>query len=185
MPLRSEETLTKLTWTPALVSALDLSQLRTLRENAVKLGEQEVTTLCDAELAVRAPAKTKEPKAAVRGSRKKGQSVTEFHFICPRGHGVSRNPDGTFWSGVWVVDQVHAVRAVEIGTLLALHESKAHKSYEQGQIKGWRKVGRDRQYGDVPAKREEGIDFLVSPTDEPLVWVGNATGEKGYKWSDH
>jgi hypothetical protein len=32
-------------------------------------------------------------------------------------------------------------------------------------------------------KIEQGIEFLVQETAQPYSWVGEATGEKGYKWS--
>jgi hypothetical protein len=32
-------------------------------------------------------------------------------------------------------------------------------------------------------KIEEGIELLVEETTQPYSWVGEATGEKGYKWS--
>lgn len=36
---------------------------------------------------------------------------------------------------------------------------------------------------DGETKTEEGIEFLVEETAQPYSWVGEATGEKGYKWS--
>lgn len=32
-------------------------------------------------------------------------------------------------------------------------------------------------------KIEEGIEFLIEETAQSYSWVGEATGEKGYKWS--
>ena len=31
---------------------------------------------------------------------------------------------------------------------------------------------------------EEGIEFLVQETDLPYVWVGDGSGEKGYRWTN-
>ena len=38
--------------------------------------------------------------------------------------------------------------------------------------------------GETKPQTRMGIEFLVEATDEPYDWVGDATGEKGYKWSD-
>jgi hypothetical protein len=88
------------------------------------------------------------------------------------------NQDGTFWSGIWVVARVHAERAPSVGAYLALHETKAEPSYRQGLVGGWRRATR------AVGKMEEGMEFLVRPTDRPYDWAGEGKGEKGYKWSD-
>jgi hypothetical protein len=46
-----------------------------------------------------------------RKAANKGRYVTGFHFVCDADKGVTLNPDGTFWSGIWVVAEVHAERA--------------------------------------------------------------------------
>ncbi len=170
-------------WNEEAISNLSLKEIENLRDNGLRHKADALVALCESEIAKRRSLKPKANEKAMRQNPRKGADVIEFDFVCDRDRGVTHNPDGTFWSGVWVVDQRHAERAAEIGAHLALHELKSQKSYLQGIVKGWRKVQRDRQYGDNPAKREEGIDFWVFPTNMPLGWVGTASGEKGYKWS--
>jgi hypothetical protein len=33
-------------------------------------------------------------------------------------------------------------------------------------------------------RRDEGIEFLIDETNEPYVWIGSGSGEKGYRWTD-
>jgi hypothetical protein len=96
---------------------------------------------------------------------------------------VVENADGTFWTGSWVVDIRHAELASKVGAHVALHENKASKSYRQGLAKAWRRSPRDREVFEIAAEIEEGVEFLVEPTQEPLTWAGEGAGEKGYRWS--
>jgi hypothetical protein len=160
-------------WTAERVSQLSLSEVRRLLENAVRLANLEVVALCEADIARRSPEKPRS-KRSNRSPEQVGQNVKGFHFVCEDDAGVTFNPDGTYWTGSWVVDARHAERGVEIGAYVALHADRATASYRQGTILGWRKVGRDR------GKIENGIEFLIQPTNEPLQWVGRGAGEKGY-----
>jgi hypothetical protein len=113
-----------------------------------------------------------------------GQFVSCFHFVCPEEKEVTRNQDGTIWSGTWVVSEENAEMSLRHGGHVALHASRAEPSYLRGLIRGWRKSQRKGEYADgVPVKTQYGIDFLLEPTNEQLSWVGDATGEKGYEWS--
>ena len=114
------------------------------------------------------------------GIQAKGGPVIGFHFVCENDRGVKVNPDGTFLTGTWVVDKRHAERAMKLKGYVALHSTRASPSYRQGTIKAWRLVDREKQYGDQPARIASGIEFIVQPTAEPYVWVGDGTGEKGY-----
>jgi len=110
--------------------------------------------------------------------------VVGFHFVCPDERGVTRNPDGTIWTGTWVVDSNHAERGSKNGAYVALHTSKSQRSYLQGTIKDWRKAPRDPEYADGRrVKIESGIDFLFEPTSEAYEWQGDGAGEKGYAWA--
>ncbi len=51
-------------------------------------------------------------------------------------------------------------------------------SYRQGRILGY-----DLKPRSMVAKKNVGIEFLVEATDEPLRWFGDATGERGYRWT--
>jgi hypothetical protein len=171
-------------WPPERIAELATGAIKTLRKNAIRLEQNSVLTLCDAELLRRASTSEKAPggpKLPVESRR--GQVVIGFHFVCPQEKGVTRKSDGTFWTGTWVVDQVHAERAAKIRAYVALHTSKSEPSYLQGTVKDWRKSERDRQYAEGRAvKIEFGIDFLGEITNEPYGWNGDGSGEKGYVW---
>jgi hypothetical protein len=93
------EILMAIQWGEQRVAVLTATQLQT--------GAIEIATRCDAELA-------KRPMKAAPRQRKaanNGRYVTGFHFVCDAERGVTINPDGTFWTGVWVGDEVHAASA--------------------------------------------------------------------------
>ena len=140
--------------------------------------------LCDAELSRRAPSREKTPRTPkVIVESRHAQVVIGFHFVCPQEKGVTRNSDGTVWTGTWVVDKIHAERAAKIGAYVAPHTAKSELSYLQGVVKDWRKMEREQEYADgKPVKIEFGVDFLLEITNEPHPWNGDGSGEKGYVW---
>jgi hypothetical protein len=82
-----------------------------------------------------------------------------------------------------VVAEDNAKEAVKHGSLVALHISKSEDSYLQGVVLDWRKSPRNPRYnGEVETKIDEGIDFLLRPTEIPTKWFGDGSGEKGYRW---
>jgi hypothetical protein len=167
-------------WTPERIAELSIEDVKKLRENAKKLASSQVVDLCDADIARRAPLRSKLPPTRATSESRFGQVVAGFHFVCDKGKGVSNNPDGTIWTGTWVVDQAHAERGEKIAAYVALHTTKAEPSYLQGIIRGWRKTMREQQYAEGrPVKIESGIDFLLEPTTEPYQWEGDGAGEKG------
>ena len=160
-------------WDEQRLAALTIPQLQNLRKNAMRTGAIEVAALCDAELAKKRPGRA----AARQRVAASGESyVIGFHLVARADKGVTINPDGTFWSGVWVIARIHAERAPRVNAYLALHETKAEGSYRQGVIRDWRVTAR------AGCKIEDGVEFLVEPTDRPYDWHGTGTGEKGYKW---
>lgn len=171
-------------WIAERIAALSTEGVKNLRENAERLGETSVLTLCDAELSRRVPNREKAPRVTnVTTEDRHGQVVVGFHFVCPQEKGVTRNSDGTIWTGTWVVDKRHAERAVRIGAYVALHTGKSELSYLQGVVKDWRKTGREQEYAEGrPVKIEFGVDFLLEMTNEPYTWNGDGSGEKGYVW---
>jgi hypothetical protein len=177
--------MTMIDWTVEQIAALPTDRVKILRENASRLGETLVLTLCDAELSRRAPRREKTPRITnVTAESRHGQNVVGFHFVCPQEKGVTRNSDGTVWTGTWVVDKMHAERAARIGAYVALHTAKSELSYLQGVVKDWRKMEREQEYADGrPVKIEFGVDFLLELTDEPYDWKGDGSGEKGYVWN--
>jgi hypothetical protein len=168
-----------LEWTAESIAGLTIDQVKALRENAAKQKAQRTVDLCDADLAQRNALRYKRPKALKHTDS--GEVVHGFHFVCPTEKGLTRNPDGTVWTGTWVVDKNHADRAVKIGGYVALHVSKSEPSYLQGVLRGWRPRERERAYSEGQvAKTRFGIDFLIELTSEPLQWHGDGSGEKGY-----
>lgn len=171
-------------WTPERIAGLRIESVKILRENARKRGNNEVVDLCDADIARRAPIRNKSPRVKTTAETHDDQVVVGFHFVCDREKGVTTNPNGTIWTGTWVVDQVHVERAERIRAYVALHQTKAEPSYLQGTVKGWRRAVRGQEYAEGrPTKTEYGIDFLLEPTSEPYQWNGDGAGEKGYLWS--
>ena len=171
-------------WTPEQIATLPIEKVKTLRENAQKRGNNAVVGLCDDDLVRRTTTQNKSPKIKAKPESRYGQVVVGFHFVCDKEKGVITNSDGTFWSGTWVVDQIHAERGEKIGAYVALHATKAEPSYLQGVIKGWRKSDREQEYAEGrPVRIEHGIDFLLEPTNAPYQWNGDGSGEKGYLWS--
>ena len=116
-------------WTPERIAELPIELVNVLRENARKLGNSAVVDLCDAEGARRTPVRNKPLRVKATSGSRDDLVVTGFHFVCDRGKGVITNPDGTIWTGTWVVDQAHAERGKRIGAYVALHATKAEPSY--------------------------------------------------------
>jgi hypothetical protein len=162
--------------TPEWIAALPLEQLKVVRENAIRSNAQEVVELCDAELARRKPEKAKAHK--VSSGKNGDRTIHGIHFVCPIEKDVEEHPDGTISTGIWVVDKDRLDDAMKVGAYVALHEARSKLSYGQGIIKGWRV--RERQ----GAKTRFGIEFDLEPTEKPLQWRGDATGEKGYFYGD-
>jgi hypothetical protein len=114
-------------WTREKTAELPSQQIQTLRENASRLGRQEIVELCDEELARRRPVRLARDSIAVREDHS-DQYVSEFHFVCPNELGITRNQDGTIWTGTWVVAEEHAENAVTLGAVVSLHFSRAEPS---------------------------------------------------------
>jgi hypothetical protein len=170
-------------WTRERLSGHTNDEIESLRENARKRHRQEIVDLCDNELASRKPVRKTRGVGATSDNHA-GQYVSEFHFVCPNELGVARNSDGSIWSGTWVVSEDHAEAAVRFGSYVALHLAKAERSYFQGVVKDWRRSVRERRYsGEQQTQTMSGIDFLFEPSEAPLEWKGDGSGEKGYAWA--
>lgn len=169
-------------WTPERIADISADSVKNLRANAAKQGATWLVVLCDADLARRAPVRvTRRSTQAIK--RSQDDVVLGFHFVCINEQGVTRNSDGTAWTGTWVVDRTHARRASSIGSYVALHSEKCEPSYLQGVIKDFRRRQRERSYAQGQrAQTEYGIDFLFELTDKPYEWAGDGAGEKGYAW---
>jgi hypothetical protein len=165
-------------YTAERIATWSIDQLKSLRDNAVRLGNDAVADLCNEAIAGR----TKASRAKAISKPRSDEVVVGFHFVCPGQAGVTSNGDGTAWTGTWVVDTEHAERGAKIGAYVALHTSKSEASYLQGTLKDWRRARRERDAEDPPAKIETGIDFLIEVTAEPYRWCGDGAGEKGYAW---
>ena len=168
-------------WTSEKLADHSPEQIKALRENALKRGNAEIVALCDAELARRSPPKKLVKKASRRGSDR--GPVLGYHLKCKREQGVIQNPDGTFWTGTWAIAESQAERSLQAGSYAALHEAKADPSYLQGNIKAWRPNKRQKEYAPGrKVQKDTGVDFLVVPTDKPLMWIGDGSGERGYAY---
>jgi hypothetical protein len=169
-------------WSSERVSFLSLEQIKVLRANALAKANDALVSLCDAELARRAPVRKKTISNS-KSRSKPDEYVIGYHFVCPRERGVTLNGDGTAWTGTWVVDRALAERSALHGAYAALHTAKSESSYLQGKIKDWRRAKRDREYADGrPAKIPYGVDFLLELTEQHHDWQGDSTGERGYLW---
>ncbi|WP_299643831.1 hypothetical protein [Devosia sp.] len=116
-----------------------------------------------------------------RRPRRAGGAVSPvigFHFKCQSDYEVTLLPDGRFWSGVWAVDEDLCQPAIQLGGYVALHSAKREKSYRQGTLIDWKTEARTK------GKTAMGVSFLLKPFDEPLVWFGNGSGERGYRRVD-
>jgi hypothetical protein len=172
-----------LEWTTENIAGLTVDQVKALRENAAKRSAQRTVELCEAELARRRASHTKRQNSQKQNHI--GETVHGFHFVCPTEKGITRNRDGTLWTGTWVVNKNHAERAVKIGGYVALHIAKSERSYLQGIVRDWRVGEREPTYSEGQlVKTKFGIDFLIELTDEPLEWQGDGSGEKGYFYGE-
>lgn len=172
----------KLEWTAESIAGLTIAQVKALRENATQRKARGLVDLCDADLRRRNPLRIK--RKAFKPPHA-GEVVQGFHFVCPTEKGIARNPDGTIWTGTWVVDKDRAERALRSGGYVALHAAKSEPSYLQGRITSWRTCERERGYAEGQlAKTRFGIDFLIEPTNTPLQWHGDGSGEKGYYYGN-
>lgn len=170
-------------WTAERIARLTCDEVKTLRKNAATRKAQQTVDLCDVDLARRNPHRSERPKALKYSHI--GEVVHGFHFVCPTEKGLTRNADGTVWTGTWVVEKNHAERAVKIGGYVALHVAKSEPSYLQGIVRDWRPQEREPAYAEGQlVKTRFGVDFLIEVTNEPLQWHGNGSGEKGYFYGE-
>ncbi|KFB08461.1 hypothetical protein [Nitratireductor basaltis] len=159
-------------YTPERITAMSTEDIRTLQNNARRLGADDVVAMCQEELQKRAPAKAKRVVGVNKGY------VAGYHFVCAKDHGVTFESDGRFRSRSWVVAEENVANSLRNGAYIALHESRSLPSYRQGKIVGYEVVDRG-----LMGKDNTGIEFIVEADDLNREWVGDGTGEKGYLWS--
>ena len=170
-------------WTEERIGAMSTEAIRTLSLNADRLGAKDLVQRCAEELNRRAPRKPITTPLAK--SPRRTSAVIGYHFVCKGDRGVIAQNDGGFRTGSWVVSQERVEQSLRIGAYLALHESKSEPSYRQGQIIGFQLTERSMLEAE-PAKPQtlRGIEFLVEATAGSYEWVGDGSGEKGFKWFD-
>jgi len=162
-------------YTPEKLVGWELAKLRALHENAIRLGEEALAEMCAQEIESRKPQKT----SRLQSEHSENSFVSEYHFVCAKDRGVMAGGPGRFWSGSWVVAEANVKKSIEYGAHLALHETKAERSYRQGKIVDYRRGERD-----MIDKDNFGIEFLIEEDNNSLVWAGGGSGEKGYKWEE-
>lgn len=163
------------TFTPEKLAELPSDKLRAVRENAVRYAASDLIQMCDDEIGRRVPVKSRQARGSVR--RTTGDVVIGYHFVCGGNRGVSEDGNGQFRSGSWIVAEANVQDSLQYGAYLALHEARNLPSYRQGQITGYRLTPRG-----MINKDNVGIEFVVQETGFAYDWVGDATGEKGYRW---
>jgi hypothetical protein len=172
-------------WTVEKIAALSTEDLKSLRANAAAKSNQQLIDLCDAELLVRVPRRTRAQVNRGPNESRRGQYVCGYHFVCPSETGLTFNADHTVWTGTWVVDKENAEMSSRYGAYVALHTSKSEPSYLQGALKDWRQAKRNAEYADGrPVRIPLGIDLLFDPAGQPYEWSGDGSGEKGYVWKE-
>jgi hypothetical protein len=172
-------------WTPEKIAEQSTENIKAIRKNAINKNANDVVALCDSELLKRAP-----PKAPSFGTKTKDRHtdpVVGYHFVCrPEEKGVTRNGDGTAWSGTWVVAPIQAEKSLKAGAYVALHLNHASPSYMKGNIRGWRRSKRERQYAEgQEVKTTEGTDFLLDLTDDQIEWRGQGNVERSYVYASN
>ncbi len=172
-------------WTAETIEKLKtIEEVKSLRDNAAKRGNRTVVELCEADLLRRNPPRIKRLRPEEGDENRAGYYVAEFHFVCPKETGVTKHSDGSIRTGTWVVAEANAEAARRYGALVALHATRAEPSYLQGTIRTWEKRPREPRYAEGQlVKTEFGIDFIFEPSSNPMPWVGEGTGEKGYAWA--
>jgi hypothetical protein len=171
-------------WTPEDIAALKTEEIKSFRKNASNRNAINIVEMCDLELSRRIPAKLPRLIRTGKSKRHRGP-VIGYHLVCrPEEKGVTRNLDGTVWSGTWVVAESQAERSLGVGAYVALHLSHAEPSYLQGMMKGLRRAPREMQYAEgQEVKTPMGTDFLLQLTDTALEWSGEGTVEKSYLYA--
>lgn len=175
-------------WPTERIAGLSLNDVRALRENAVRLHVPAVVERCDADLARRAPVRNRPPRVVRPGAVRPrvdhhNQFVSEYHYVCRHEEDVTRNDNGTIWTGTWVARQSLVEESIRFGAHVALHRAKAELSYLQGIIIDWRVSERPERYVEgQPINIQFGVDFLLQPTIEPFQWRGDGAYERGYRW---
>ena len=158
------------------IKTWSVKKLEDFHARSERLKRPDLRATIEAELASRAERATRESVA--RPQRRTGKVVTEYHFVCANNRGVTTDADGTFRTGSWVVAEDRVKASLAHGAIVALHGSRGEPSYRQGELIGYRFTQRD-----MIDKDNIGIEFHVRPsTLGPLMWVGDATGEKGYRY---
>lgn len=176
-------------FTPDALRALDKKKVETIRENAVRLGAEDLIAMCDLDLAERKPAISSRSATGRAPARSTGRLagatsspsrtdmvVSGYHFVCDKDFGVIDLGDGRFWTGSWVVTEANLDQSLSAGAYLALHESKTRPSYRQGKIVGYRRASEG-------SENAEAVEFLVEAAPKSRIWVGAGSGDTGYKWA--
>lgn len=174
------------TFTPEALRTFDKKKVETIRENALRLGADDLVEMCDLDLAERKPvvaSRSSTPRVAGGSTRRLASDstasranmfVSGYHVVSESELGIVDLGDGRFWSHAVATGDADPDLSVNGGAYLALHKNKTVASHRQGKIIGFRKVAD----GDV-----EGVEFLVDAEPKSRAWVGAGSGEVGFKWA--
>jgi hypothetical protein len=175
-------------FTPDLLRTFDKKKVETIRENALRLGADDLAAMCDLELAERkpaigskssgasrAPVRSAPRNAAASSPSRTNMVVSGYHFVGEKDFGVVDLGDGRFWTGPWVVADANVDQSLSAGAYLALHEAKTQPSFRQGKIIGYRRAS--------DSESTEAVEFLVEAAPKSRAWVGAGSGDTGYKWA--
>jgi hypothetical protein len=171
-------------WSLEKLALKSKADVETIRKHALNKNVPDLVVMCDLDLEKR-KALAKPRGLTSTSPHSSDEFVEGYHFVCKRARGVTEDSAGKFRTGSWVVAESNVQKSLTQGAYVALHESRPEISYRQGKLLGYRRAIRDMLAGENggETKIEEGIEFLVEETARSYSWVGEATGEKGYKWS--
>jgi len=77
-------------WTAERIAALAIDKVKSLRDNAKRLGSNGVVELCDLDLTQRAESR-RSRRLVSTPTKSKSAFVIGFHFVCPDEKGVPQS----------------------------------------------------------------------------------------------
>src|SRR5260370_33677953 len=110
-------------WTSERVAKLPMEQVKSLRENARRRGENAIVELCNTEIDRRKFVRERPSRTRPSSESRAGQIVIGFHFVCDKGKGVTADVAGRVWKGTLDVDQIQYENGLRIWAYVARSET--------------------------------------------------------------